>query len=92
MAFLIEETTNQTESQQIKSKFHVGFCWEGKTGVPEEKRLQTEYKENQQTHSTNDGSSGNQTQAMLVEGECFQHCTNTASPLQIMFHNNYKQW
>ena len=77
MAFLIEETTNQTESQQIKSKFHAGFCWEAKTGVPEEKPLKTctEYKENQQTHSTNDGSSGNQTQAMLVEGDqCFQHC------------------
>ena len=37
---LIELTTNQTESQQIKS--NVGFRWQRKTGVPVEKPLRTD--------------------------------------------------
>ena len=40
MALLVEETINQTESQQIKS--NVGFWSEEKTGVPGEKPLRTE--------------------------------------------------
>ena len=40
VALLYEETTNQTESQQIKS--NVGFSLEGKTRVPGEKLLRTE--------------------------------------------------
>ena len=40
MALLIEKTTNQTESQQVK--LNVGFWWEGKTGLPGEKPLQTD--------------------------------------------------
>ena len=44
MALLIEGTTTQTESQQIKS--NVGFWWEGKTGVPGEKPLRTEWGTN----------------------------------------------
>ena len=35
--YLIQETINQTESQQIKS--NDGFWWEEKTGVPGEKPL-----------------------------------------------------
>ena len=37
VALIIEENSNQTESQQLKS--NVDFWWEGKTGVPREKPL-----------------------------------------------------
>ena len=43
MALLIEEATNQTESQQIKS--NVGFWWEGKTGSTREKNLKEQNRE-----------------------------------------------
>ena len=55
------------KSNQIKS--NVGFCGEGKTGVP---------VENQQTQPTYDAGSGNRTRDTLVEGECSHHCANPA--------------
>ena len=48
---LIEETTNQTKSQQIKS--NDSFWWEEKTGVPGEKPLRTEQSRVEQRTNIN---------------------------------------
>ena len=56
---IIEEITNQTESQQIKSNEMLVFG---------------ERVENQQTQPTEDRGSGNRTCATLVEGQCSYHC------------------
>ena len=50
MAFRVEETKNQTESQHIKS--NIGFSWEGKTRVPGEKPLLKIRVEKQQSQPT----------------------------------------
>ena len=51
---------------------NVGFCGEGKTGVPE--KISWSKDENQQqAHYPHDGECGNQTWATLVGGECPHH-------------------
>ena len=58
---------------------NVGFCREGKTGVPGEKPLSREENQ-QQTQPTYDVESGNRTRATLVEGECSHPCAIPAPP------------
>ena len=74
MTLLIFETTNQTESEQIKPD--VGFLGKGdKPGVPGEKPLRVE---NQQTQSTYCGQWGNRMLTLLVESESTHLCANRA--------------
>ena len=65
----IEDTTNRTESQQIKSS--VGFWREAKTGVPGKKPLRVE---NQQTQFTYNCGLGIRTRDILAEGDCSHRC------------------
>ena len=73
MALLIEETTNQTESQQIKCWFLVRGENRSTRGKTSQSRV-----ENQQTQPTHDGGLGYRTRAILVEGECSHPCVNPA--------------
>ena len=65
--------SNQPQSNQIK-------CWFLGRGENQSNRRKTSRSrvENQQTRPTCDTESGNQTQATLVEGKGFHHCTMPA--------------
>ena len=52
---------------------NVGFCGEGKTGVPGEKPLGAEKRTNNKLNP-HDVESRNRTRATLVEGECSYDC------------------
>ena len=81
---LIEETTNQTESQQ--NKVNQNMLVFGERRKPEYPGKTSFCRvENQQTQPTYDSRSGNWTQATLMEGECSRHCTNPAEDEKIEF-------
>ena len=61
---------------------NVGFCGEGKTGVPGARKTSRSREDNQQqTQPAYDVESGNRTRATLVECECSHHCAIPAPPL-----------
>ena len=51
----------------------VGFCGEGKTGVPG-KNFSEQGENQQQTQPTYNAGTGNRTRATSVGGECSHHC------------------
>ena len=78
MALLIEETTNQTESPQIKSnqiKCRVLVRGENQSTW---KKVAQSRVDNQQTQSTYVSGSGNQTWAILVQSDSFYQYPNPA--------------
>ena len=81
---LAERTTinHYTRAFRIELEFrNVGFCGEGKTGVPGARKTSRSREENQQqTQPTYDVESANRTRATLVEGECSHHCAIPAPP------------
>ena len=81
---------------QIELEFgNVGFCGEGKTGVPGEKTSRSKEENQQQKNPTYEAESGNRTRHKLVGGERSHHCAIPA-PLAFymifLFSNNVLIW